>query len=140
MVFAFDKFKSYVISTKVIVFTNHSALKYLLLKKEAKLRLIRWVHLLEEFDFEIRDKKGLENLVADHLSKLEGETKEPIKKAINELFSDECLLSVFHLSCPWYAYIVNYLVSGILPPKLSQKQRKQSCMTSSTTIGINPIY
>ncbi|CAN6579361.1 unnamed protein product [Malus baccata var. baccata] len=68
VVFALDKFRSYLIGTNVIVFTDHAALKYLLTKKEAKPRLIRWMLLLQKFDIEIRDKKGSENVVADHLS------------------------------------------------------------------------
>ncbi|KAM2821470.1 hypothetical protein COP1_037551 [Malus domestica] len=68
VVFALDKFRSYLIGTKVIVFTDHAALKYLLTKKEAKPWLIRWMLLLQEFDIEIRDKKRSENVVADHLS------------------------------------------------------------------------
>ena len=59
VVFAFDKFHSYLVESKVVVFAYHSALKYLLAKKEAKRMLIRWVLLLQEFDLEIQDKKGV---------------------------------------------------------------------------------
>ncbi|CAN6579321.1 unnamed protein product [Malus baccata var. baccata] len=91
VVFALDKFRSYLIGTKVIVFTDHAALKYLLTKKEAKPRLIRWMLLLQEFDIEIRDKKGSENVVADHLRRMvHNEESLPIL----ETLPDEQLLSI----------------------------------------------
>ena len=73
VVFAFEKFCSYFLGTRVIVHTDHFALRYLMAKKDAKTRLIRWVLLLQEFDFEVIDRKGTENQVADHLSRLEDE-------------------------------------------------------------------
>ncbi|CAN6720941.1 unnamed protein product [Malus baccata var. baccata] len=91
VVFALDKFRSYLIGTKVIVFTDHASLKYLFTKKEAKPRLIRWMLLLQEFDIEIKDKKGNDNVVADHLSRL---VREEEVLPISETFLDEQLLSI----------------------------------------------
>jgi hypothetical protein len=81
VVFAFEKFRSYSVNSKVIVYTDHAAIKYLLSKKEAKPRLICWILLLQEFDVEFRDKKGVENVVADHLSRMNRgqDDKEPIE-------------------------------------------------------------
>ena len=79
VVFALDKFLSYLIGTSIVVFADHTALRYLLSKKDAKVRLIRWILLLQEFNIEIKDKKGVENVVVDHLSRL---TFEEVKEEI----------------------------------------------------------
>ena len=71
MVFSCEKFRPYILGSHVIIHTNHVAIKYLMAKKESKPRLIRWVLLLHEFDLEIKDKKGSDNVIADHLSRLE---------------------------------------------------------------------
>ncbi|XP_070031597.1 uncharacterized protein [Nicotiana tomentosiformis] len=119
VVFAFDKFWSYLIGSKVIFYTDHASLRYLIDKKEAKSRLIRWVLLLQEFDLEIHDRKGIENQVADHLSRLEGaETKVEVED-IMETFPDEQLFATSLELAPWYADIANYLKSSIVPYDLS---------------------
>ncbi|CAN6679584.1 unnamed protein product [Malus baccata var. baccata] len=118
VVFALDKFRSYLLGTKVIIYTDHAALKYLFTKKEAKPRLIRWMLLLQEFDIEIRDKKGSENVVADHLSRM---VHEEDAMPIIETFPDEQLMSV-KVSEPWYADLVNYLVSKHVPSELLKHQ------------------
>ena len=126
IIFAFDKFRPYLIGAKIIVYTNHSVIKYLLEKKDAKSRLIRWVLLLQEFDLEIRDKKGAENLVADHLSRLElSKEIENIEVPINESFPDEQLFALLTSSTPWYADIVNFKACDIIPSKFNYQQKKK---------------
>jgi len=109
--------------SKVTVYTDHSAIKYLLAKQDAKLRLIRWILLLQEFDLEIKDKKGTENLVADHLSRLDPSVQQPESNEIKEEFPDEHLLSISQV--PWYADFVNYLAGNIIPSELSFAQKKK---------------
>ncbi|XP_077246044.1 uncharacterized protein LOC143885887 [Tasmannia lanceolata] len=98
---------------------DNCTLPYLVGKKDAKARLIRWVLLLQEFDLEIRDKKGTENLVADHLSRLPNAKND--EGPINENFPDEQLFAIS--SEPWYADIVNYLVTGATPDHWSNQDK-----------------
>ena len=103
-----EKFRQYLLGSKTTIFIVHSALRYLIRKKDAKARLIRWVLLLQEFDVEIKDKKSVENMMADHLSRISNAPVEAIP--INENFSDEHILVIYKE--PWYANIVNYLTTG----------------------------
>nr|GFA54258.1 reverse transcriptase domain-containing protein [Tanacetum cinerariifolium] len=106
VVYAFKKFRSYQIMNKSIVHKDHSALKYLFAKKDAKARLLRWVLLLQEFDFKVLDTKGAENLAADHLSRLENPYENVLNpKEINEKFHLETLGMVTFRgdsSTPWF--------------------------------------
>ena len=94
-VFALETFRSYLLGTKVVVFTDHAALRYVLKKKESKPILIRWILLLQEFDLEIEDKKGAENHVAYHLSRLR--TEDIQTETIKETSPDKQLY-VLHSS------------------------------------------
>ncbi|KAJ9551837.1 LOW QUALITY PROTEIN: hypothetical protein OSB04_015882 [Centaurea solstitialis] len=110
--------------TKVIVHTDHATIKYLISKADSKPRLIRWVLLLQEFDLEIVDRKGSNNQVADHLSRLEKivSTAEPTE----ERFPDEQLLAVqHHDNFPWYVDITNFLACGIKPHGMRGKPLKK---------------
>ena len=94
VVFACEKFRQYILGSHVIIHTDHAAIKYLMSKKEAKPRLIRWVLLLQEFDLEIKDKKGCDNVIADHLSRVERSTDEEEKLTLTDNFPDEQLFKV----------------------------------------------
>ncbi|GKC55920.1 reverse transcriptase domain-containing protein [Tanacetum coccineum] len=95
VVFAFEKFHQCLVLSKTIVFTDHSTLRYLFTKQDAKPRLIRWILLLQEFDIEIHDKKGAKNLAIDHLSHLENpDLGKLIRAEIRDLFPKERLMEI----------------------------------------------
>ena len=91
VVFALDKLRTYLVGSFIMVFTDHSTLKYLLTKHDAKARLIRWILLLQEFNLQIKDKKGVENVVADHLSRL-AIANNSHSLPINDDFLEESLM------------------------------------------------
>ncbi|RVW72545.1 Retrovirus-related Pol polyprotein from transposon 17.6 [Vitis vinifera] len=121
VVFALDKFRAYLVGSSIVVFTDHSALKYLLTKQDAKARLIRWILLLQEFNLQIRDKKGVENVVADHLSRLVI-AHDSHGLPINDDFPEESLMSVD--VAPWYSHIANFLVTGEVPSEWSAQDKR----------------
>ncbi|GJZ69583.1 reverse transcriptase domain-containing protein [Tanacetum coccineum] len=129
VVYAFKKFWPYLVLSKTIVYTDHSALKYLFAKQDAKPRLLRWILILQEFDVTIRDKKGVENLVADHLSRLENPHQGDLeKKEITETFPLETLGMIsFHgdSSTPWFADIANYHAGNFVVKGMSSQQKKK---------------
>ena len=121
VVYALDKFRTYLVGSNIVIFTDHSALKYLLTKKDAKTRLIRWILLLQEFNLQIKDKKGVENVVVDHLSRLTIAYNK-LSPLINDEFPEESLLLVE--STPWYAHIANFLVTGEILAKWKEQDKK----------------
>ncbi|GJY33771.1 reverse transcriptase domain-containing protein, partial [Tanacetum coccineum] len=129
VVYAFEKFRSYLIMNKSIVYTDHSALKYLFNKKDAKARLLRWVLLLQEFDFSVIDTKGAKNYAADHLSHLENPYENVFyPKEINETFPLETLNTVTShddQNTPWFADIANYHAGNFLIKGMSTQQKRK---------------
>ncbi|CAL8135388.1 unnamed protein product [Prunus armeniaca] len=116
VVFALEKFRSYLVGSKVIVYSDHAALRYLLTKKDAKPCLIRWILLLQEFGLEIRDKKGCENVVADHLSRIVVEEQGEAVLTLNETFPDEQLY-VAQVKEPWCQRMGNISRRNEMPLK-----------------------
>nr|XP_009780198.1 PREDICTED: uncharacterized protein LOC104229277 [Nicotiana sylvestris] len=104
VVWMFDKFKSYLVGTKVIVYKDHSAIKYLFEKKDAKSRLIRWVLLLQELENRSYVAEG---------------------GSIKETFPDEQLLAITSSEAPWYVDYVNFIASGVTPPELTPDNRRR---------------
>ncbi|GJW31626.1 reverse transcriptase domain-containing protein [Tanacetum coccineum] len=126
VVYAFKKFRSYLIMNKSIVYTDHFALKYLFAKKNSKARLLRWVLLLQEFDFKVVDTKGAENLAADHLSRLENPHKDVLEnKNINEHFPLETLGVISSKSTPWFADYANFHAGNFIIKGMSTQQKRK---------------
>nr|GEX43980.1 reverse transcriptase domain-containing protein [Tanacetum cinerariifolium] len=135
VVFAFDKFRSYLVLSKIVVFTNHATIKYLYSKQDVKPRLIRWILLLQEFDIKIKNKKGAESAATDHLSRLEKHNlKELNVEEINDEFPDEFLMSIKtdEEESPWFADFANYLVGGILRKRINLRSALR-CVHASET-------
>ncbi|GJR54019.1 reverse transcriptase domain-containing protein [Tanacetum coccineum] len=129
VVYAFEKFWPYLVLSKSIVYTDHSALKYLFNKQDVKPRFLRWVLLLQEFDIIIRDKKGAENLAADHLSRLENPHQSVLdKEEINETFPLETLSMVSFRgdsSTLWFADFANYHAGNFVVKGMSSQQKNK---------------
>ena len=117
IVYALEKFRSYLIGSRVIIYTDHATIKYLLNKADSKPKLIRWILLLQEFDLVIQDKKGLKNVVVDHLSRLVNEEVISKEAKVRDEFPDESLFVVSER--PWFADMANFKAVGIIPKDLT---------------------
>nr|GEZ77765.1 reverse transcriptase domain-containing protein [Tanacetum cinerariifolium] len=129
ILYAFEKFRSCLIMNKSIVHMDHSALKYLFAKKDAKARLLRWVVLIQEFDFKVLDIKGAENLAADHLSRLENPYENVLDpNGINETFPLETLSMVTFRgdsNAPWFADFANYHAGNFIVKGMTSQQKNK---------------
>jgi hypothetical protein len=125
IVFACHKFRPYIIDSKFTIHTDHAAIMYLMAKKDAKPRLVRWVLLLQEFDLHIVDRKGAKNPVTDNLSRMENISFDPIP--VNDSFPNEQLAAIKVTSgeSPWYADYANFIISKYLPPTFIAQQRRK---------------
>ncbi|WZZ87748.1 hypothetical protein YC2023_116327 [Brassica napus] len=147
--YAFEKFRSYLVGSKVIVHTDHAALKYLLTKKDAKPWLLRWILLLQEFNLEIRDKKGVENGVAGHFSrmKINDDTvideEQPVEhvSAIGLCYAEQPMrietacssqpeqfvaaIQKQYPDLPWFAEIANFLAAEKEPLKFTGNNKRK---------------
>ena len=119
VVYALAKFQPYILGNKIIIYTDHAALKYSLSKKGTKPRLIWWVLLHQEFNMKIKYKKGSENFVADHLSHFHitgaGDT--------SDTFLDEYLLAISS-HAPWFTHIVNFLMTRTIPEHSNRHKKR----------------
>ncbi|GJY22000.1 reverse transcriptase domain-containing protein [Tanacetum coccineum] len=118
VVFALVKFQPYLILSKTIVYTDHRALSHLFKKQDAKPRLIHWILLLQELDIKIKDKKGTDNVAADHLSRIENdETNDD--SDIDDNFPGETLMEIDTNNEPWFADLANYLAGDIIHKRIT---------------------
>jgi len=117
IVFALEKFRSYLVGSKVVIFTDYAAIKNLFTKTDSKPRLIRWVLLVQVFDIVIKGKKGSENVVVDHLSRLKNEEVTKEEPEVRGEFPNEFLLQAS--TRPWFADVTHYKAIGIIPEELN---------------------
>ncbi|GJS05776.1 reverse transcriptase domain-containing protein [Tanacetum coccineum] len=128
VVYAFEKFRSYLILNKSVVYTDHSALKYLFAKKDSKARLLRWVLLLQEFDFNVIDTKGAENLATDHLSRLKSVVRSD--QVFGAVTGEDCL----RLLKPFENFCLKIL------PRVCMRTRSQSRNSNRQQQQVNPTF
>ncbi|GJX52200.1 hypothetical protein Tco_0280569 [Tanacetum coccineum] len=108
-----------------MVYIDHSALRHLFKKQDAKPRPIRWILILQEFDIEIKDKKVLENVVADHLSQIKNDETSDDDDEIDDNFPSETLMEISTKDIPWFTDFANYLVGDIILKGMTYQQKNK---------------
>ncbi|GJZ26807.1 reverse transcriptase domain-containing protein [Tanacetum coccineum] len=124
VVFAFVKFRPFLVLSKTVVYTDHSALKHLFKKQDAKPCLIHWILVLQEFDIEIKEKKGTAKIAADHLSRIENDETSDDDEIDNN-FPDETLVEISAKEIPWFADFANYSAGDIIPKGMTYQQKNK---------------
>ena len=137
IVYALEKFKSYLVGSRVFIFTDHAAIKYLFTKANSKPRPIRWVFLIQEFDIVIKDNKGSKNVVTDHFSKLVNEEVTQEDQEIRDEFPDESLLHVNDLGLQT---LPTTKLQVLLQRTSIGISRRSSSMMLISMSGMIPIY
>ncbi|GJW48592.1 reverse transcriptase domain-containing protein [Tanacetum coccineum] len=108
----------------MIIYTDHSALRHLFEKPYTKPRLIRWILLLQEFDIEIKDKNGTENVAADYLSRIDNDETSD-ESDVDDNFPRETLMEITTIDTPWFADFANYLVGDVIPHGMTYQQKNK---------------
>nr|GEW92331.1 reverse transcriptase domain-containing protein [Tanacetum cinerariifolium] len=124
VVFAFDKFQAYLKLSKTIVYIDHSALRHLFKKQDVKPCLIRWILLLQEFNIELKYKKGTKNVAAKHLSQIDNDETSDDSDVDNN-FSGETLMEITTDGTAWFADFANYLVGDVIPKGMTYQQKNK---------------
>jgi hypothetical protein len=119
VVHAINKFRHYITGYQDFVHTDHSAIRFLINKPITNPRVTRWLLLLQEFNINIIDRLGKDNLVADFLSRMIHLGDNAL---VEDTFPDENLFSIYKFTL-WYAYVANYVMTGKMPQKLSPREK-----------------
>lgn len=113
VVHAISKFRHYITSYENFVHTDHSAIIFFMNKPITNGRITRWLLLLQEFNINLIDRPGRDNLAADFLSRM-NVVQGNVSTLVPDDFPDEELFAIYTIT-PWFAGVSKYLVSGKLP-------------------------
>jgi hypothetical protein len=127
VVHAINKFRHYITGYQAFVHTDHSSIRFLMNKPVTNPRVTRWILLLQEFNINIIDRPGKDNLVADFLSRM---IHLGDNAPVEDTFPDENLFAISTFT-PWYADVANYLVTGKMPQKLSPREKQKVIQLSA---------